>query len=752
VVNRGGWVGRRLAARAALRACVAVAAGLAAALPAAAGGNLEMVCGSPILASPSCVAGQIVDRVWAPGALPVRWWLNDQGARVNTEHGGQPLTIEQVRAELQAAYGVWEALPESGIAFRYLGTTAISSIGIDNRNLVVWDDTSLSGSTLAETLVTSIAVDVIVSDAIRDLNQDGTQDLDPALYPTGTRLNAGTIVDADIVLNSGAFDWALNPDATPDICDLRAVALHEAGHFHGLCHSAVLKEPGTMFPFFDTASATQQQAARTLEWDDIVPSMRAHPVAGVGPTGSISGRLVRGTSTGVVGAQVSAIELSTGRTVEAVFSNSSLKVGGGGAGAYKLDRMPPGTYLISVDFLRTADHAPGAWRWLNAQRIFYNETVSLANLDPRDLSPELMSITENNNDDLSAALQVTLAAGQQRTLSNLVVNNVTPAAPTGGIETRQLLLGDDTIVYGIPIPFPFTYFGNPNYSEFAAYANGFITFGTALDDALPFDEAGASFFAYPRVSGLLRDFDPGADGTNFGGRDAYVRFGTSQIEVIWLAVPEKISTFETGLAAPTPHGANTFTIGFDSTGKVWIDYQRLSAPYGIAGLAAGTALVGVAERFDFGRPRIGFPERPTLENATSISGVRVEFTPHALGGYTARSLQWVAPEVAPPGTSDGLRAEGVEDVTYLSWPDAGTPRYHLYRGRIGELRAGAGYTTAGSCFATLEHEQALDIAVPPPGETYYYLVTAVREFGIEGSLGKNSLGAERTNAAPCRIY
>jgi hypothetical protein len=742
----------KAATRAAL--CIGVACA-AASPPAAAGGNLELVCGSPILSNPTCAAGQIVDRAWAPGATPVRWWINDQGARSNTEHGGSPLTIEQIVREVQAAFGDaqlgWEAVPESAIRFRYMGTTGDSEPGVDNRNLVLWSDTGLGGSTLAITIVASLAIDVIVTDSIRDLNGDGVQDLDPALYPSNTRLNAGTIIDADIVLNSGAFDWALVPDSTPDICDLRAVALHEVGHFQGLSHSAVLNPPATMFPFFDTASAAQQQEARTLEWDDIVPSMRAYPVAGVGPTGSISGKVVRGTSTGVVGAQVSAVELATGRTVEAVFSNSSAKVGGGGAGTYKLDRLPPGTYLISVDYLRRAGHAEGGWRWLNAERIDYNETVKLANFDPRDLSPELLSTTdtENNNDDLSAALQVTLSAGQQRTLSNLFVNYVSPLAPAGA---SQLYLSDDTIVTHVPISFPFSFFGVP-YTKFAAYANGYITFcrdcETDLD--LLFDESGANFFALPRVAGLLRDLDPGADSSGNGGRDVYVRLGPSLIEVIWLAVPEKVSPYETGLAAPTPFGANTFTIGFDNTGKVWMDYQRLSSPYGIAGLASGTALVGVAERFDFGRPRPGFPERPTLEEATSISGVRVEFIPHALGGYTARSAQWTAPEAAPPGAPDGLRAEGGAEVTYLRWPDAGTPRYHLYRGRIAELRAGAGYTTAGSCFATLEQEQALDIAAPPPGDAFYYLVTAVREFGIEGSLGKNSLGAERPNAVPCRI-
>lgn len=732
----------------------------AAASPVRAGGNAEVVCGLQFLSGPTCAQGQIVDIAWASEELQdgVRWWMHRDGAINNTNQRGAPLDPALVLAELEAAVAAWEAVPESGITFRGMGTTSDPTPGLDGINVVIWTDTGLGSSTLARTTWTILTVDArVVTDLPRDLNGDGTVDLDPALYPDGTRLRAGTILDADIEMNSGAFDWSLVPNPVPDICDIRAVALHEAGHLHGLSHSAVLREPPTMFAFFDTTSVRQQEAARSLEWDDITASARTYPVAGVGPAGALTSRVLRGGA-GVVGAQVSAIEVATGRTVEAVFTNSDLKVGGGGAGAYRLDRLPPGTYQVSVDYLRRNGHFVGGWRWLDSERAGYNVTVSMATLDPFDVSPELLSPTEGSGDDLSPSVVVTLAPGEQRSLNDLVANTAFPPAPAGTTQLFAATAGtpdDNEIIANVPIPFAFSFFGVP-YTHFAVYANGYLTFGfcpslpSCPELDLFFDENGASFFDFPRVAGLLRDLDPGADGLTSGGPDAYVRLGPTTAETIWLAIPEKVPARESGTLNDTRLGANTFAIGFDSAGKIWIEYQRVSAPFGIAGLSAGDGFGGVRDKYDFGRPRLLFPDRPTLENAVPLSGVRVEFTPHAQGGYVASSPQWTAPEVAPPGDVGRLTADGIE-LTALSWPAAGTPRYNVYRGRVAELAASGAYTSAGSCFSTVTEAQAFDAETPTSGGAFFYLVTAVREFGIEGSLGTNSAGVARPNAVPCRV-
>jgi hypothetical protein len=78
-------------------------------------------------------------------------------------------------------------------------------------------------------------------------------------------------------------------------------------------------------------------------------------------------------------------------------------------------------------------------------------------------------------------------------------------------------------------------------------------------------------------------------------------------------------------------------------------------------------------------------------------------------------------------------------------------RYHLYRSRVEDLRATGAYTDAGSCFTTSTGTEATDTGDPGPANAYFYLVTATREFDIEGSLGKDSRGVARANAVPCRV-
>jgi len=67
-----------------------------------------------------------------------------------------------------------------------------------------------------------------------------------------------------------------------------------------------------------------------------------------------------------------------------------------------------------------------------------------------------------------------------------------------------------------------------------------------------------------------------------------------------------------------------------------------------------------------------------------------------------------------------------------------------------DLRAGGAYTAADSCWFTAEEPLAYDVEAPQRGRVFYYLVTSVREFGIESTLGRNSAGVARLNAVPCR--
>ncbi len=730
------------------RAGITAALLLASLVPALAGGNIEVECVAPFLPNPTCQQGEIVDVAWYSGAIPLRWWMNEMGVRGNNTHGAIPLSPDNALAELEAAFAAWETAPETAIRFQSMGVTSTAGAALDGENVLFWSDTVLGSSTLATTFWFIFQADWPVTDSSssRDLNGDGVEDLDRSIYPSGIVLPAGTIFEADVAFNSGDFDWSLLPDPFRGISDIRAVAVHEAGHVHGLSHSMVMRDPATMFPFFDTTSFGQQQAARTLEWDDVSASARAYPVDGAGPTGVLQGRVVTSGGAGIVGAQVAAIDLDSGRELEAVFTQAAQKVGGAGAGAYRLDRLPAGHYLISVDYLRRQGQSNRGWRWQDAQRVFYTTTLKHSNIDPADVAPELLSVVENSADDRQEALVVELGDGAQIFLPDLIANTQFPDAPPGFM---QLNMDNDGIVTGIPIEFGFSFFGVP-YNEFAPYANGHLTFGATLD--LSFDEEGSGFLGLPRVSGLFRELDPSADGlgAGAGGPDVYVKLEADRAEVLWLSVPEEVPGIETGSPEPTPHGANTFSIGFDSSGKVWLQYQKVGTPLAIAGLSAGDGIRGVMQRYRFGRPRPFDPDRPTLEDAAKLSGIRIDFTPHALGGYVSSSPQWQAPEGAPGGAVGLLIAEGSK-TTRLSWPDASVPRYHLYRGRIEDLAGTGDYTDASSCFMSVDRMEALDTGDPGPGRIFYYLVTAVREFGIEGPLGRDSSGAERINDVPCRL-
>jgi hypothetical protein len=60
-----------------------------------------------------------------------------------------------------------------------------------------------------------------------------------------------------------------------------------------------------------------------------------------------------------------------------------------------------------------------------------------------------------------------------------------------------------------------------------------------------------------------------------------------------------------------------------------------------------------------------------------------------------------------------------------------------------------GYDRFGSCHAAAVTATAhVDPTVPPPGETFVYLITGVAAGGEEGSMGAGTC-AERSNFTPC---
>lgn len=98
----------------------------------------------------------------------------------------------------------------------------------------------------------------------------------------------------------------------------------------------------------------------------------------------------------------------------------------------------------------------------------------------------------------------------------------------------------------------------------------------------------------------------------------------------------------------------------------------------------------------------------------------------------------------PPGEVWGLR---FTDRDTLRWdPERSIGRYNLYRDLLSNLLGGS----YGNCEQQdLTDETAIDAAVPPLFEGYFYLVTAQNRLDEEGALGEDGGGAERPNMTPC---
>ena len=98
----------------------------------------------------------------------------------------------------------------------------------------------------------------------------------------------------------------------------------------------------------------------------------------------------------------------------------------------------------------------------------------------------------------------------------------------------------------------------------------------------------------------------------------------------------------------------------------------------------------------------------------------------------------------PPGEVAGLVF--TDDRTLVWLPDRSIGRYQVYRDPVTTLGAGG----TGACFATgLALETATDLATPPSGTAWFYLVTARNTLGEEGTKGYRSDGSERPNPAAC---
>jgi hypothetical protein len=275
----------------------------------------------------------VIDLVWDDRRLPVRWVLSSDGLP------GSGVDGATLAAELGAAFDAWQSLPTSRIAFEYGGTidarnaggTGRLGAGIDGRNLVTFTDPDMlfPAGVVAVTVLTGFTDDTVITAAESDLDGDGVADLPPGTYP------AGRIFDGDIVFNANA-PWQVS--GAPGTTDVRAVALHEAGHLLGLCHSAI--RDAIMWPFLRSDVA----AARTLQPDDIAWASSLYPdePAYSSVFGQIRGHVANGLSgLPVLGAHVYSVDPGSGKAVVGTYSADD--------GRFVIPGVGAGSWLVGIE-------------------------------------------------------------------------------------------------------------------------------------------------------------------------------------------------------------------------------------------------------------------------------------------------------------------------------------------------------------------------------------------------------------------
>jgi len=734
-----------------------------------AGGNLETV-----------VNGNITDVAWSPLAIPVPWKINDQGVINNCNNGNplcvggvSPITLQRAIDGMTAAFNTWQSVPTSRIAFTYAGTSKAMKIGMDNVHLMTWADGGTANCPMFVVATTpnfSLSGDMTVTNTNRDINNDGIIDLDPAVYPTGTFLRAGTIIDADMAWCPDGNDYVDVPlDTTTNTFDLVAVATHELGHFHGLSHSSLLSPLATMTPFVDV-TADFDNDFRVLSQDDISSSSRNYPEPSLQANfGSITGRLLfpDGT-TAADGVSVTAFNQATGEMTVQVFSVSRFTVSTTLPGSFTIDWLPPGSYYVGVEYFdSTVGTNDDDW-WDNNR---FNLTIHYGNVSgvsspPFIARPEFFSSPETSTDDLADQVAVTVGAGQTVYIGSIIINTDNPPAPTGAAALN--LNNSTTAQATFPAGFSFPFYGRSWTSVFVD-DNGNLTFGAGATFShsgtfLGPDPNQPGVPVPPRIAFPLSDLDPGADnrGQSGGPLDVFWTFEpdginpqNDRMEITYLGIPVTLTT-----------KSCTATVRMFRSGRIEVQNRFVSAWWGITGVSpggdgtepfaeiditrqlpySGAAGQALFEHFAFAQPTsVGGAN--TLRHANDTNGSLLVFTPNARGGY-----DFTSPSFAnlPQGE---VQNQVFTDPTHLGWDElAGVFDYNVYRGNLGTFvdanGDGAADSYGGCLHGAVPFTTDIDPSAPPTGAGYFYLVTGRNPAG-EATLGQAASGAARPNVSPC---
>lgn len=266
--------------------------------PALAGGSLETIDitgfhPSPI---PGHLIGKVIPERWDARCIPVQMRLNNSQPIPNPL-GPSSLSLTTAKTVLQDSLDQWNNIPTSFIEMKIVGNTANPGLsGFDFVNELTFRAPASAGFIALTPSVSLIADSNLPAGA--DIDGDGDPDVAAGIttctdvdgdgdieLPAGF-YKAGTILDSDIIFNTNVFRFTTKDseiDTNPRSVDLKAVAVHESGHLHGLAHAFednLAPNDGTastMFPFINTGEPASEIAQRSLESDDIAWSSFLYP-------------------------------------------------------------------------------------------------------------------------------------------------------------------------------------------------------------------------------------------------------------------------------------------------------------------------------------------------------------------------------------------------------------------------------------------------------------------------------------------
>lgn len=411
-------------------------------------------------------ASEIIEPRRDPRMFPIEWLLSSDGIP------GSTIDKATLVTELTAAFDAFEAAATASVDWSYGGevdanTTGLGGTlgpGIDGRNLVTFTDPTLifPPGVLAVAITTTFADATVIDATNSDLDGDGTPDLPEGSYA------AGTIFDGDIAFNSSE-PWSVSGGA--GTIDVRAVALHEAGHSVGLAHSMI--RDAVMWPFLSNDIAD----ARVPEADDIAFLSLLHPAEPAYSTafGSIAGTVVNGFSgLPILGAHVFAEDGDGNRIVGAYSADD---------GSFEIPGLLPGDYLVGIEPL---DGDP-----VGLDPVRVNSVI--ANTGDTQFPEERYDANEAAVEaDPAAGIAVMVAAGSVTSGIDLVTNTLE-------LPGVSLILEPGYNLIAMPVEVP---------SDFSAFDLLPLLGGPSEVTAIEgWDRASASFLRAEYVDGLAAGAD-----------------------------------------------------------------------------------------------------------------------------------------------------------------------------------------------------------------------------------------------------